>query len=205
MPDESSFKIVVLGLYVSFISLRLFFGLKVMRAGGKVVSREPEAIEREGRILYFLRAGMEFVLPASIILYVFGPSRWVDSFALPLPAAVRLLGAAVSLCCLALLVSVHRALGREWSVCLHLNEQHKLITSGPYARVRHPMYTALFGSMVGLALASANLIVLLPRAFEILLLHSRIRREEAMMLEQFGPAYRAYSERTGRLLPRFNR
>ncbi len=64
------------------------------------------------------------------------------------------------------------------------------------------MYTAIFANMLGYSLASANLVVILPRVVQFLYLYSRIGSEEAMMLERFGDDYRAYAGRTGRLLPR---
>ena len=88
---------------------------------------------------------------------------------------------------------------------LKLGEEHSLITTGPYSRVRHPMYTYFYIMTSSTALISANLIV---AAFGItawtLLYLVRVGDEEAMMLEQFGEEYKQYMERTGRLLPKFN-
>ncbi|MFQ6101052.1 MAG: isoprenylcysteine carboxylmethyltransferase family protein [Anaerolineae bacterium] len=86
---------------------------------------------------------------------------------------------------------------------LQLREEHALVTSGPYRWVTHPMYTALFAFFVGLLPISATWLIAPLVVASIFMLYRRLDKEEAMMIEQFGDAYRAYMRRTGRLLPRF--
>lgn len=93
------------------------------------------------------------------------------------------------------------ALGRNWSGEVTLKEDHELITSGPYAAVRHPIYTALIllfgGFAVLLGSASAWLgFALMTWSFWI-----KLRQEEALMLRQFPECYPAYMARTKRLFP----
>jgi protein-S-isoprenylcysteine O-methyltransferase Ste14 len=97
----------------------------------------------------------------------------------------------------------HRTLGRHWSGILELRENHRLISSGPYRHIRHPMYTGFFMMLSGVALLSANLLIALLQigAFTATYL-ARVADEEAMMLDRFGDEYRGYMRRTGRLLPR---
>jgi protein-S-isoprenylcysteine O-methyltransferase Ste14 len=111
-------------------------------------------------------------------------------------------GTAVFAIALWLFYRTHKDLGRNWSVTLEVREQHTLVTSGVYARVRHPMYSA-FGLW---AIAQA---LLLPNwiagpaglvGFGILFF-LRVGREEAMMIETFGDEYRRYMARTARVLP----
>jgi len=96
----------------------------------------------------------------------------------------------------------HADLGTNWSVTLELREQHRLITHGVYARVRHPMYTALLLYSAGQALVLPNWVAgplyLLGMA---MLFAFRIGAEERMMLDQFGDQYAAYMARTRRLVP----
>ena len=112
------------------------------------------------------------------------------------------LGAAVFAAALWLFYRTHRDLGRNWSVTLEVREQHTLVTSGVYSRVRHPMYSAFW-------LWALAQVLLLPNwiagpaglvGFGTLFL-LRVRREEAMMIETFGEDYRRYMERTSRILP----
>ena len=95
-----------------------------------------------------------------------------------------------------------RTLGRMFTVRVQLQEDHKIVDTGMYARVRHPLYSGfilewmapplILGSPVGF------LLLTLPLAVVVLL---RIPREEALMTEAFGDQYRAYMARTKRLIP----
>jgi protein-S-isoprenylcysteine O-methyltransferase Ste14 len=97
----------------------------------------------------------------------------------------------------------HADLGRNWSPSLQLREGHQLVTGGVYRSIRHPMYASqwLWSTAQALLLQNwiagwAGLVLFLP------LYLSRVPREERMMLDRFGGAYRAYMDRTGRVVPR---
>ena len=94
------------------------------------------------------------------------------------------------------------ALGKEWSPQLQLREEHHLVTTGPYARVRHPIYTAMFGYGTSLALVTANWVFLGLAVLVIGGLIARVPKEEQMMLEEFGEEYKAYIKNTGRFFPK---
>ena len=96
----------------------------------------------------------------------------------------------------------HADLGVYWSPTLQMRENHQLITSGVYARIRHPMYTAIFIQGIGQVLYLPNWIVgpAWLVTFAILYLF-RIGYEERMMLDRFGSEYDTYMQHTGRLLP----
>jgi protein-S-isoprenylcysteine O-methyltransferase Ste14 len=96
----------------------------------------------------------------------------------------------------------HRALGRQWSISLDLRENHELVTSGIYRRVRHPMYSAFWLWAIAQALLLPNWIAgFAGLAGFGILFFGRVAREEQMMLETFGDSYRAYMARTGRVFP----
>ena len=96
----------------------------------------------------------------------------------------------------------HKALGRNWSISLQIREQHKLICAGPYAMVRHPMYTSFLLMAVGQAFLLSNWVAGLAGLIGFAaLFFLRVDKEERMMLENFGPEYRAYMERTKRIIP----
>ena len=96
----------------------------------------------------------------------------------------------------------HADLGTNWSITLEVREQHRLITRGVYHRIRHPMYSALVLYSVGQALVIPNWVAGPANlsAFAILLA-LRLRAEERMMADEFGPEYAEYSARTKRLVP----
>ncbi len=92
-------------------------------------------------------------------------------------------------------------LGKEWSPQLQLRKQHHLVTTGPYSRIRHPLYTAMMGYGASLALVTANWIFIALVVLMIGGLFARVPREEQMMIGEFGEEYRAYMQRTGRFWP----
>jgi protein-S-isoprenylcysteine O-methyltransferase Ste14 len=96
----------------------------------------------------------------------------------------------------------HVDLGKNWSITLQVREGHTLVTGGVYARIRHPMYTALFALALGQALALPNWIAgpAMLEAFTLMFV-LRLGPEEKMMLDRFGPEYEAYRARTKRLIP----
>ena len=112
------------------------------------------------------------------------------------------LGLLAALLALVLFRLTHKALGKMWSVSLDIREKHKLVTSGIYRRVRHPMYSAFWT----MALAQA---LLVPNWFAGpagligfgILFAARVAPEERMMEEAFGDEYRAYRARTARIIP----
>jgi protein-S-isoprenylcysteine O-methyltransferase Ste14 len=94
-------------------------------------------------------------------------------------------------------------LGRFWSPQVQLRAAHRLVTAGPYSRIRHPMYTAILGWAASLGIVLASWVPLLFAAWVAAILVLRVPREEQMMLEQFGDEYREYIKRTSRFLPRW--
>ena len=114
----------------------------------------------------------------------------------------RRLGAIVFASALWVFRVSHKALGRNWSISLEIREQHSLVSSGPYALVRHPMYTSFLLMGIGQALLLSNWIVGLAGLVGFaILFFLRVDKEEHMMLANFGPQYRAYMERTKRIIP----
>lgn len=76
------------------------------------------------------------------------------------------------------------------------------MTTGPYARVRHPLYTAMFGVGIAFALVTANWVFVLLAVAAIGVV-ARVPREEQMMIEEFGEEYKAYMQKTGRFFPKW--
>jgi len=134
------------------------------------------------------------------LIWVISPAFWFADYELHI--ALLIAGAVLLAAGLWLFYRAHADLGTNWSVTLHIREQHQLVTHGVYRRMRHPMYTSLFIYGVGQALALPNWIAgpSYLVAFGILFAF-RVAAEERMMLDQFGDEYAAYSSRTKRLVP----
>jgi len=162
--------------------------------------RTPVAEQREpirDRVLLAISFCGLFVVP--VVYVAAGVPRFADYRFYPLLAW---LGAAVFALSLALFYRTHRDLGRFWSVTLEIRETHRLITSGVYRYVRHPMYSAFFLWAVAQALLLPNWIAGPAGLVGFGTLFAfRVGREERMMEASFGEAYREYAGRTRRVVP----
>ena len=95
-----------------------------------------------------------------------------------------------------------RALGRNWSLVARTRSDHELVTWGPFAYVRHPIYSALFAWLLAMAVAFGHyrgLILGAPLYWIGTTL--RIVEEEKLLRARFGLAYDAYAVRVKRFLP----
>ena len=110
-------------------------------------------------------------------------------------------GAAVTAAGLLFAVWARRHLGTNWSQAVTLKEGHELITSGPYALVRHPIYTGFLLAFLGCAVARGEWRGLLAVALVFGGLWPKLRLEEKWMRAQFGESYEAYSRRVSALVP----
>jgi protein-S-isoprenylcysteine O-methyltransferase Ste14 len=124
---------------------------------------------------------------------------WAD---MSLSIWLRLLGAVLALVALVLFVWIHRTLGTNLSAALRIKDNHTLVTGGPYALIRHPMYSAFFLLHIAVFFLTANWFIgvtwLIGLSLIVLL---RVDREESMLVERFGEDYLTYMRRTGRFLP----
>jgi protein-S-isoprenylcysteine O-methyltransferase Ste14 len=203
MSTETIFRIAFWVLFGGLVLMRAYFSLRVRRAGERVMP-DREAVEREGKAMFVFRVVVFLILLAVLALYGLS-SPWLDVFAIPLPDSLRSLrwaGFVLGLAGLAFWTWTQAALGKEWSPQLQVREEHHLVTAGPYARIRHPLYTAMFGVVIAFALVSANWIFVVLAALAIVGVVVRVPREERMMIEEFGEEYRAYMQRTGRFFPK---
>ena len=124
-------------------------------------------------------------------------------FNMNLPQWARVLGLVGFAVAVYLHVVTHIALKTNWSPYVEVKPKQKLITTGIYKRIRHPMYTAFlfWGLSQGILLDNSLIWVLGTLSFLTLYI-LRINDEEKLMLEEF-PEYKNYMKKTGRLFPGF--
>jgi protein-S-isoprenylcysteine O-methyltransferase Ste14 len=92
-------------------------------------------------------------------------------------------------------------LGHRFSGLVAIQPGHRLVTTGLYARIRHPSYLGLLVASLGWALAFRSAVGLLLTAALLVPLVARIRDEERLLAAEFGAEYAAYRRRTWRLVP----
>ncbi len=92
-------------------------------------------------------------------------------------------------------------LDKQFSVEVAIQPDHQLVTSGPYRYLRHPRYLGIVLFTAGIALIFRSWLALILVAVLTLVLVFRIRDEEVMMHQAFGPEWETYAGRTWRLIP----
>ena len=91
-------------------------------------------------------------------------------------------------------------LGRLWSGGVVLREEHRVVDSGPYAWVRHPIYSGLFAAVIAMGVLRATPATLLGAALFVLGFTLKARVEERFLAEAL-PEYAAYRARVGMIVP----
>jgi len=201
MNSEGTFRLAFRALIGLAMLMRIWFAFRLRRAGEQLLP-DRAAIRREGWRVFGFRILLSLLLVAVIVLYALNPP-WKPKLHFSLPFWARWAAFAVGLAGLGFWTWTHLALGTLWSPQLQLRANHRLVTSGPYRRIRHPMYTAILIWVASLGLVMANWIPILFAALAAVFLVARVPQEEQMMLEQFGDEYREYMRRTGRFLPKW--
>jgi protein-S-isoprenylcysteine O-methyltransferase Ste14 len=200
MSTETAFRVAFWILLAGVLAMRIYSALKVRQAGERIMP-DREAVQREGRGLFAVRVVAGIRLGIWLIIYAVNPA-WTRALSIPFPGWLRWMGFALGLAGLGFWIWTQVALGKQWSPQLQLRTEHQLITTGPYSRIRHPLYTAMLGYSMGLALVTANWVFVGLLVVMIVWLPARVSREEQMMIERFEDEYKAYMRSTGRFFPR---
>jgi protein-S-isoprenylcysteine O-methyltransferase Ste14 len=199
MNTEEVFNAIFWTLLALMLLMRFWFGFRVWRTGERI-GADRAALQREGLWAQVV-ANVFFLLLGVLVLHRWFLGGSLRGFAFPAPDWLRWAGVGLGIISVGLFAWTHAVLGRFWSPYLQLRPGHRLMTEGPYARIRHPMYSAIVGWLISLGLVAASWVPLILAALGVLNFLLRIRGEEKMMLEQFGDEYREYMKQTGRLLP----
>ena len=146
------------------------------------------------------RAVHRRMLNVALLLLVFNWPGLRTRF-VPLTPAIVASGFVVQVLGFALAAWARACLGRNWSHKVRVAEDHELVRSGPYRRVRHPIYTAMFMMFAGTALIAGEVHALIAFALLVVAYTRKIRQEERLMRETFGPAYEAYQRESGAVIP----
>jgi len=120
-----------------------------------------------------------------------------------LPRTPWVFGAGALLAAAGLLFAVWARvhIGANWSGIVTIKQDHELIRSGPYAIVRHPIYSGLLLAFVGSAVARGEWRGVLAVAIVFGSFWPKLRFEERWMRQQFGQAYDDYRQRVRALIP----
>jgi protein-S-isoprenylcysteine O-methyltransferase Ste14 len=167
---------------------------QVAAANVKATERLEAASSRILRSVMFLAAIMLLCLPKI-------PFPLLYRHFLPEGLASFYVGAAITVGGILFAIWARRHIGANWSRSVTIKQGHELIVTGPYAVVRHPIYTGLLTAFFGTAIATTQLRGLIAFALIAISLLYKLRLEEQWMRTQFGDTYADYSRRVAALVP----
>jgi protein-S-isoprenylcysteine O-methyltransferase Ste14 len=101
-----------------------------------------------------------------------------------------------------LIESAIRTLGKQWALRARLVEDHQLITVGPYAHIRNPIYTGMLGMLIATGLATEHWIAMIAAIVIFVIgMVIRVRSEEKLLRAEFGEEFEAYARRVPAVVP----
>jgi protein-S-isoprenylcysteine O-methyltransferase Ste14 len=149
-------------------------------------------------------AGLLLEAAGYVIVWMF---RRNTAYLFPLPGVTFDIFIGVVVCLLALfsawlVAAAVRTLGRQWAVAARVLEGHQLVTTGPYARVRNPIYSGLLGMLIATGLAH-SVWWSIPAGGSLYWIGTmiRVKSEERLLREQFGGAFDAYTRSVPSMIP----
>ena len=196
---------LALGLYALYMALA--FGLRTWlqirntgSSGLKGISGRPGSLEWIAGVLFVVAIAIGVAGPVLDVADVLEPLDALDS------AGVRATGVAIFLVGLIGTIYAQVAMGDSWRIGVDEREQTDLVTSGPFAVVRNPIFAAMLPATLGLALLVPNVVTLAGLAALWIALEIQVRLvEEPYLLRRHGDAYRNYAARVGRFVPGLGR
>jgi protein-S-isoprenylcysteine O-methyltransferase Ste14 len=99
------------------------------------------------------------------------------------------------------MIWARKTLGKNWSANIVLKESHELITNGPYAYVRHPIYSGLILMVLGITIYSGNFVWIIFFIIFFCGAYYKGIKEEELLIEHFPQTYPDYKFRVKALIP----
>ena len=178
--------------YLVFILIDARLVTDVMRGNVGARATAAQGVVHRPRGILWLVAGEALGLAAAFI----------DAFVLPGRWAFLVVGVVLAWCGILIRVAAKRALGRFFVGAVVIQDDHRVVSDGPYAIVRHPGYAGSIVALIGLGLATANVLsIVIFTGVALYVFVRAIRVEEATLTAALGQEYVEYSRGRARLLP----
>ena len=193
-----------ISFYVSFVSFVLVILSWFVFAAIFIFRKKPESAPDSKRdsksLIGLILQGVGFALVWSMRRQPsFSP--FIDGQFI-LNVILQILAVLIAIASVWTAMSAVRELGKQWSLEARLTENHKLITSGVYRIVRHPIYTAMLGMLISTAIIFSFWFVLIA-AVIVFFIGTKIRTiaEEKLLREAFPGEYKEFSEKVPAFIP----
>jgi protein-S-isoprenylcysteine O-methyltransferase Ste14 len=164
--------------------------------GSKKPAKKEPAAERFAHII-FMAAGFYLFYKNNL------PFGLSDRRFLPDKMWIAWVGGALTFAGVLFAIWARYTIGREWSGEVQIKEDHQLIRSGPYAHIRHPIYTGVLLALTGTAVAIGEYRAIIGVGMFLIGFIRKAKKEERFLAGQFGPAFDEHRRHTGFFLPRF--
>ena len=188
MIPDNTFRWSIEAAWISFVVYWLVMAFSVKR----VEKKESRSS----------RAAYTAIVAVAVLLFKYDldwtPLLWRF---VPDTRAWILAGVLLTYAGVALAIWARTILGGNWSSSVTVKQDHTLIRSGPYATVRHPIYSGILLAGLGTAMVIGEMHCLLGVAIGLVGFRAKSRVEEGFMIGQFGKEYEDYRQHTRALIP----
>jgi protein-S-isoprenylcysteine O-methyltransferase Ste14 len=157
-------------------------------------ARTERAEERRSRLTFIVLVG------AGVLFFTLPPVE-MRRHLWPASLPLVLVGLGLELAGVAFAIVAREYLGAMWSGRVTLKENHRIIQTGPYRLVRHPIYTGILTGLLGVVLARGDAGAIIGFVLIALGIARKIMVEEEMLRAHFGAAYDDYRKKVAAIIP----
>jgi protein-S-isoprenylcysteine O-methyltransferase Ste14 len=195
--NENIFRILAAVILFTSMSISIYFRRKADKDSGEKLSRKVDGTP----MMTIIKVG-GLIVWMSPLVYLINPN-WMIWSKIGLPEWTRWLGVGIGMLCPLSAYWLFSSIGNNITPTSATRKEHKLVTSGPYRWVRHPLYTTGSSIFISFGMMADNWFIAALGIFTFILMAIRTPKEEANLIAKFGDEYREYMKRTGRFLPKF--
>ena len=194
--NENIFRFLAALILFTGIGISSYYRRKADKDTGEKISRKVDgsvmmtAIKIGGLILWL-----------TPLVYLVNPN-WMNWSKIGLPESIRWLGVGIGILCVLGIYWLFSSIGSGITPTSATRQEHKLVTSGPYRWVRHPLYTVGSSMFIAFGMMSDNWFIAALGVLAFIGMAIRTPKEEANLIEKFGDEYQEYMKHTGRFFPK---
>jgi protein-S-isoprenylcysteine O-methyltransferase Ste14 len=165
-------------------------------SGFKGISGRPGSAEWAGGVLFVVAFALALAAPVVDLVDLIGPVTWLDG------TVGHALGLLLFLLGLGGTLYAQVAMGSSWRIGVDETERTELVTTGPFAVVRNPIFATMIPAVLGAALLTPNFVAFAAFVALVGALELQVRFvEEPYLLRTHGDRYADYASRVGRFFP----
>jgi len=194
--NENIFRILAALIFFTGIGISSYYRRKADKDTGEKISRKVD-----GSVMMTVIKIGGLILWLTPIVYLTNPN-WMAWSKIGLPDSIRWLGVGIGILCVLGIYWLFNSIGSGITPTSATRQEHKLVTSGPYRWVRHPLYTVGSSMFIAFGMMADNWFIAALGVLAFIGMAIRTPKEEANLIEKFGDEYREYMKRTGRFFPR---